>query len=97
MITSGQRAKLRSLAQTLNPIFHIGKNGVNENLINDVLTALDAHELIKIAVLRNSPLGAKECMAELCSATDAEPVTAIGNRFVIYRRSERDDVQHIEL
>ena len=97
MITSGQRAKLRSLAQNINPIFHIGKNGVNDNFINDVITALEAHELIKIAVLRNSLYNAKECMEEVCSATHAEPVTAIGNRFVIYRRSTRDDVQHIEL
>ncbi len=96
MITSGQRAKLRSIAQNLNPIFHIGKNGVNENLINDINAALEAHELIKVSVLRNSPEGAKVCMEQLCAATDAEPVTAIGNRFVIYRRSSKDDVRHIE-
>ena len=96
MITSGQRAKLRSIAQNLNPIFHIGKNGVNDNLVNDINVALEAHELIKISVLRNAPFNAKECMEELCSATGAEPVTAIGNRFVIYRLSGRDDVQHIE-
>ena len=51
MINSGQRAKLRSMAQNLNPIFHIGKNGINENLISDIDTALEAHELIKISVL----------------------------------------------
>ncbi|MDE7373345.1 MAG: YhbY family RNA-binding protein, partial [Clostridia bacterium] len=36
MITSGQRAKLRSMAQTLNPIFHVGKNGINDNFIKDI-------------------------------------------------------------
>lgn len=96
MISSGQRAKLRSMAQTLNPIFHVGKNGINDNFIKDVNTALELHELIKISVLRNSDLNAKESMALLCEATSAEPVTAIGSKFVIYRRSTRDDVEHIE-
>lgn len=97
MITSGQRAKLRSMAQTINPIFHVGKNGISDNLIADVSTALDAHELIKISVLRNSDLNAKECLALLADATGAEPVTAIGSKFVLYRRSTRDDIVHIEL
>lgn len=96
MISSGQRAKLRSMAQTLNPIFHVGKNGINDNFIKDVNTALELHELIKISVLRNSDLNAKESMTLLCEATSAEPVTAIGSKFVIYRRSTRDDVEHIE-
>ena len=47
MINSGQRAKLRSMAQMLNPIFHVGKNGINENFIRDIDTALELHELIK--------------------------------------------------
>lgn len=97
MITSGQRAKLRSMAQTLNPIFHVGKNGINQNFINDINTALELHELIKISVLRNSDIDAKESMAILCDQTGAEPVTAIGSKFVIYRRSSRDDVTHIEI
>ena len=97
MITSGQRAKLRSMAQTLNPIFHVGKNGINDNFIKDIDTALELHELIKIAVLRNSDLDAKTSMSLLCDALKAEPVTAIGSKFVIYRRSSRDGVEHIEL
>ncbi len=97
MINSGQRAKLRSMAQNLNPIFHIGKNGINENFISDIDTALEAHELIKISVLRNSDMSAKESMEILSQATAAEPVTAIGSKFVIYRRSTRDNVEHIQI
>ena len=92
MITSGQRAKLRSMAQNLKPIFHVGKNGINDNFIKDIDTALELHELIKIAVLRNSDLDAKTSMALLSAALKAEPVTAIGNKFVIYRRSSRDNI-----
>lgn len=97
MITSGQRAKLRSMAQTLNPIFHVGKNGINENLIKDIDAALELHELIKISVLKNSDLNAKESMSIVCDETSAEPVTAIGSKFVVYRRSSREDVKHVEI
>ena len=83
------------MAQNLTPIFHVGKNGMNENFVLDVSTALDVHELIKIAVLKNSDLSAKEAMVELCSLTGAEPVGAIGNKFVIYRYSQKEGVEHI--
>ena len=97
MINSSQRAKLRSMAQNLNPIFHVGKNGINDNFVKDIITALELHELIKISVLRNSDLNAKESMEILCGATGAEPITAIGSKFVIYKRSTRDDITHIEI
>ncbi len=97
MLTSSQRAKLRSLAQNLDPIYHVGKNGIADNMVADICAALEAHELIKIAVLRNSDMSAKDAMNEMCALTDAQPVTAIGNKFVIYRRSSREDVEHIEI
>ena len=96
MLTSSQRARLRAIAQNLTPIFHVGKNGMNENFVRDVSTALDVHELIKIAVLKNSDLSAKDAMAELCSLTDAEPVGAIGGKFVIYRYSQKEGVEHLQ-
>ena len=97
MLTSSQRAKLRGMAQTLTPIFNVGKNGVTDNLVKDVETALDAHELIKVGVLKNSDLTAKDVLEELCQRMGAEPVVAIGGKLALYRRSERDDVAHIEL
>lgn len=97
MITSSQRAKLRSMAQNINPIFQIGKNGIGENQIKDISLALDLHELIKISVLRNAEANTKDVLNEICALTNAEPVTAIGNKVVIYRRSERDDVEHIQI
>lgn len=96
MITSSQRARLRSLAQNINPIFQIGKNGIGDNLVKDVCDALEIHELIKISVLRNADATAKDALNELCAKTGAEPITAIGNKIVVYKRSTRDDVEHIE-
>ena len=97
MITSSQRAKLRSMAQTINPIFQIGKNGIGDNQILDISLALDLHELVKISVLRNAETDAKTVLNAICGLTGAEPVTAIGNKIVIYRRSPRNDIEHIDL
>lgn len=97
MITSSQRAKLRSLAQKINPIFQIGKNGIGDNQVKDICLALELHELIKISVLRNAEANTKDMLEEICQKTGAEPVTAIGNKIVIYKRSTRDNVEHIEI
>ena len=89
-MTSKQRAYLRSLANTMDPIVHVGKDGVNENMVKQVSDALEARELIKGTVLQNSPMTAREAINALCEDTGAEPVQCIGNRFVIYRAREKD-------
>ena len=89
-MTSKQRAYLRGLANTMEPIVHVGKDGVNDNMVKQLSDALEARELVKGTVLQNSPLTAREAIAELCEGTGAEPVQCIGNRFVIYRAREKD-------
>ena len=95
MLNSSERARLKSLAQNLNPIFQIGKNGVGDNQINDILDALAVHELIKISVLKSAETPTKLILDEVCERTGAEPVQAIGNKIVIYKRSSKDGVEHI--
>jgi len=87
MLTTKQRATLRSLANTMEPILHIGKTGIGENLLKQGDDALTARELIKGTVLENSPIDAKEALNELCERLRAEPVQAIGRRFVLYRKN----------
>lgn len=89
-MTSKQRAYLRGLANTMEPIIHVGKDGVNENMVQQADEALTARELIKGAVLQNSPTTAREVIQALCEGTGAEPVQCIGNRFVIYRARKKD-------
>ena len=86
-MTTKQRAGLRSMGQVLEPILHIGKDGISPHLIKQCWDALEARELIKVTVLRNAPYNAKEACEELCASVHAEPVQVIGNRFVIYRES----------
>ena len=89
-MTSKQRAYLRGLANTMEPIVHVGKDGVNDNMIKQLSDALEARELVKGTVLQNSPVTAREAIAELCEGTGAEPVQCIGSRFVVYRAREKD-------
>lgn len=89
-MTSKQRAYLRGLANPMEPILHVGKDGVNDNMIKQLSDALEARELVKGVVLQNSPMTAREAIAELCDGAGAEPVQCIGNRFVIYRAREKD-------
>ena len=89
-MTSKQRARLRGMAATLEPIIYIGKDGIVPGTVKQVSDDLEAHELIKGCVQPNCPLSAKEALQALCEACGAEPVQFIGRRFVLYRRSEKD-------
>lgn len=86
-LTSKQRAQLRGLANTMDTILQVGKDGLTENLVKQVDDALEARELIKCRVLENSMLTAREACQELCVLTRSEPVQVIGTKFVLYRRS----------
>ncbi len=86
-LTSKQRAYLRSLANTIDTILYIGKEGVVPNTVKQAYDALEARELIKCSVQRGAPMDAKGACQALCEQTGAEPVQCIGSRFVIYRQS----------
>lgn len=95
-MTTRQRAKLRSMGTILEPIVHIGKEGINDNLCKQAWDALEAREQIKVTVQKNAPLDAREACAELCERVHAEPVQVIGNRFVIYRQAREDSKIRLE-
>lgn len=88
MLTSKQRSYLRGLANKIDPIFQIGKEGVYEENIKEIEKALNARELIKVAVLKNSLVDAREACDVICEACGADGVQVIGNKFVIYKRNE---------
>ena len=90
-LTSKQRAYLRGLANALEPIVIIGKDGIGENLVKQANDALEARELIKCRVLENSMLTARGACDALCVLTRSEQVQVIGTRFVLYRPTHRKD------
>ncbi len=87
MITTKQRAYLRSLAVNEKAIMQIGKDGITENLVKTVSDALEAREIVKLSVLETCPFEPKECMEILQASLDCEAVQVIGRRVVIYRES----------
>ena len=92
MITSKQRAYLRSLANPIPTIMQIGKGGLTENLLKTVSDALEARELIKLNVLENSGEDAYALLQELAAQLGAEPVAVVGRKIVLYRASEKKHV-----
>ena len=88
MITTKQRAYLRSLAVNEPTIMQVGKDGITENLVKTVSDALEARELIKLSVLENSEESPRSAAEALADATGADVVCTIGRKMVLYRESE---------
>ena len=87
-LTSKQRAQLRALANSIDTILQVGKDGIRENLVKQADDALEARELIKGRVLDNNiDYDARTAAEELARATRSEVVQVIGTKFVLYRES----------
>ena len=89
-MTSKQRAYLRGLANKIDAIFQIGKNGINDNLIKQLDDALEARELIKITTLETAPDSAKNLSFEISERTNSIVVQVIGNKITLFRQREKD-------
>ena len=89
MLTSKERAELRSQATALDTTLMVGKGGVTEAVIAEAETQLTARELVKGKVLEGAMMSPREVCDELCEATGCEGVAVIGTKFVIYRFSEK--------
>lgn len=96
-LTGKQIRQLRSLAHHLSPAVMIGKNGIVEGTLVLAGESLEAHELVKCDVQDGSGLTAREAGEELAERLSADLVQVIGRKFILYRPSSRDDVEHIRL
>ncbi|MFR9070162.1 MAG: YhbY family RNA-binding protein, partial [Paraclostridium sp.] len=90
MLKGKQRAYLRSIANTLKPITQIGKEGVTESFLDQLEDMLKAREIVKVSILENAGLDAKETANAICEALRAEFVQAIGFKFTIYKKNEEN-------
>ena len=87
-MTSKQRAYLKKLASTMDPIFQIGKSGITPDMTQAVSEALEARELIKLHVLKNNFDEPKELAQTLAERTRAQVVQVIGRKIILYRESK---------
>ena len=97
MLTSSQRAYLRSLAQTMDPILYIGYAGITEQVIQQADDALAARELIKCSIQKTVDMDTRSMCDALCEAVHADGVQCIGRKFVIYRRARQPEKRKIQL
>ncbi|MDD4715232.1 MAG: ribosome assembly RNA-binding protein YhbY [Oscillospiraceae bacterium] len=96
-LTGKQRSYLRALANSMDTVVVIGKNGISDAVIAEGNGALEARELIKCRVLESAMLTAREACDRLAKLTRSEPVQVIGSKFVLYRKSHKKEIKHIEL
>lgn len=90
MLTSKQRAALKSIASTEDTILQVGKNGIVDTLVIQVSDALKAREIIKMKVLEGAMLSPAEAAAELAEKTKSEIVQVIGNKIVLFKRNPQN-------
>ena len=93
MITTKQRAFLRKMVHDMEPIFQVGKSGVTPEMIKAIDDALEARELIKIAVLKNCEEDVRDICEKVTSRTHSDPVYVIGHKFSIYRPSKKPQIE----
>jgi RNA-binding protein len=89
MLTSKQRAEYRAKANSLETTLMVGKDGVTEAVAAEADRLLTARELVKGKVLESALMSAREVSDAICEATGADGISCVGNKFVIYRFSEK--------
>lgn len=89
-MTSKQRSYLKGLAMSQSAVFQLGKGDIDENFINQIDTALEARELIKITTLPSHLEGPHAAAAALAEATNSDVVQVIGSKIVLYRESRKN-------
>ncbi|AXF54657.1 ribosome assembly RNA-binding protein YhbY [Salicibibacter kimchii] len=89
-LTNKQQKYLRAEAQALKPIFQVGKNGVNPNLVTQVRDALEARELIKITILQNCPEDKKQVAQKLSERSGSALVQVIGFTVILFKPAKEN-------
>ena len=97
MLNSKNRAYLRGLANTLSPLFQVGKGGVGEEMCRQISNCLETHELMKLTVLETCDLSPKDAASAIAEATGAEVVCVTGKKAVLFRPAAEADKRKIFL
>ena len=90
MLTSKERAKLRALANNIDTLFQVGKDGVTENVAAAANDAIEARELIKLSVLETADEDVRDAANEIAEIIEAEVVCVIGRKFVLYKENKEN-------
>ncbi|MGB4985086.1 MAG: YhbY family RNA-binding protein [Erysipelotrichaceae bacterium] len=89
MLNNRQKAQLKALGNSLRPIFQIGKDNINHNIIIGLDQALEAHELVKVSLLKTTLVTPNEAAIELSAQLHCEVVQIIGRTVILYKPSKK--------
>ena len=95
MLTSKQRANLKRIISTEQPVAQIGKDGLSENCLDGISKVLDARELVKINVLANCDSAAKTLANDIAEQLNCDVVAVIGKKIILYKYNPKNK-KHIE-
>ncbi|MCI8850151.1 MAG: YhbY family RNA-binding protein [Erysipelotrichaceae bacterium] len=90
MLNNKEKQKLRKIAHGQRALFQIGKDNISDNLIKTISDSLEAHELVKISLLKTASIAVREAAYDIAAATHSEIVMIIGRTMVLYRRSKKN-------
>lgn len=90
MLNNKQKSELRKMAQKKRALFQIGKDAISDNLIKTIADSLEAHELLKVSLLKTCSVSVNEAAIDISAATHSEVVQIIGRTFILYRRSKKN-------
>lgn len=90
MLTGKNRSYLRAEANSLNPVVHVGKDGITEAVIEQLNAALEDHELLKVRILESTGRTTRSAAEELATAAGADLVQVIGGIAVLFRQRDQD-------
>ncbi len=90
MLSGKQKRYLRSLGHSLKPVVQIGKNEVEQAVINETKVALEAHELIKVKILESCLLDKDEVSEILSKELDSEVAQILGKTILLYKKSDKN-------
>lgn len=93
MLSNPEKHKLRKIAQGRRALFQMGKEGVTPNLIKTLKDSLEAHEIVKISMLKTCPADPREAALDISAGTHSEIVQVIGRTFILYRRSKKNKLE----
>ena len=96
-LTGRQIRQLRSMANRLEATIGVGKAGITDAVVRQTDSALEANELVKCSVQGTSGMDTREAATALARPTHAQVVQVIGHKFGLYRTSQREDIEHIQL
>ncbi|MEG1528620.1 MAG: YhbY family RNA-binding protein [Clostridia bacterium] len=95
MLTAKERSTLRSIANGIKPNINIGKNGIADNIIEEIKTTLFHNELAKVSVLKACEVDKATLIEQICKLTECECVQQIGNKIVLYKFTEKKEFEHL--